>query len=80
MRHVDWSVSGNTGSVLPTVQPGTRHKLRRLVEDTRGAVMVEYSVVVGAVALGGAVGLIAIGLAVAESFEFVRSLLLCPIP
>lgn len=51
-----------------------------LLKDTRGAVMVEYSVLIGGIALAGAIGFIAVGTAVAENFEFVRGLLLCPIP
>jgi Flp pilus assembly pilin Flp len=51
-----------------------------LARDTRGAVLVEYAVVIGGVAFAGAVGLIVVGTAVAENFEFVRSMLLCPIP
>ena len=54
--------------------------LRRLAHDTRGSVMVEYTVLVGAVAILGAVGLVLVGIAVAESFEFVRGMLLVPIP
>ncbi len=42
--------------------------------------MVEYAILVGAVALGGALGLISVGLSVLESFELVRSLMLAPLP
>lgn len=42
--------------------------------------MVEYAVLVGAIALGGALGLVGVGLAVVDSFELVRSLILAPIP
>jgi Flp pilus assembly pilin Flp len=42
--------------------------------------MVEYTVLVGTVALGGALGLVLVGAAVARNFEFVRGMLLCPIP
>jgi Flp pilus assembly pilin Flp len=48
--------------------------------DTRGAVFVEYSVLVGAIALGGSVGLIGIGVSLVRSFDFVRGLLLCSVP
>lgn len=42
--------------------------------------MVEYAVLVGAIALGGALGLVGVGLAVVDNFELVRSLILAPIP
>jgi Flp pilus assembly pilin Flp len=42
--------------------------------------MVEYTVLVGTIALGGALGLVFVGAAVARNFEFVRGMLLCPIP
>ncbi len=55
-------------------------RLRALGSDTRGAVFVEYAVLIGAIAIGGAFGLILVGAAVAKNFEFVRGMLLCPIP
>jgi Flp pilus assembly pilin Flp len=42
--------------------------------------MVEYAVLVGAVGIAGAFGLVLVGAAVARNFEFVRSMLLSPIP
>jgi hypothetical protein len=42
--------------------------------------MVEYSVLIGAVAIAGSLGLVVVGLALVRSFDFVRGLLLCPIP
>ena len=42
--------------------------------------MVEYAVLVGAIALGGAIGLVGVGIAVVDNFELVRSLILSPIP
>ena len=54
--------------------------LARIPSDDRGAILVEYTVLVGAVAIAGAVGLIVVGIAIAESFEFVRGMLLIPIP
>jgi Flp pilus assembly pilin Flp len=53
---------------------------RRVLLDTRGAVMLEYSILVGTVALACAVGLLFVGLAVLNSFGFVRELLLSAIP
>ena len=52
----------------------------RLLEDTRGAVLLEYSIVVGTIALAGAVGLLLVGIATLNSFGFVRELLLSAIP
>ena len=52
----------------------------RLRSDTRGGVMVEYAVLIGAVAISGSVGLVVVGIAVAKNFEFVRGMLLIPIP
>jgi Flp pilus assembly pilin Flp len=48
--------------------------------EERGAVMAEYVVLLGLIAIGGALGLWAIGVAVATNFQFVRSILLSPIP
>jgi Flp pilus assembly pilin Flp len=52
----------------------------RLLADVRGAVMVEYAVVVGAIALAGSAAVILVGAAVMHNFDFVRGLLLCPLP
>lgn len=57
-----------------------RTELARLYQDSRGALMVEYSVLVGAVAIAGSVGLVVVGIAVAKNFDFVRGMLLLPIP
>ena len=48
--------------------------------DTRGALLLEYSILVGTVALACAVGLLIVGIAVLNSFGFVRELLLSAIP
>lgn len=48
--------------------------------DTRGALLVEYSVLIGAIAIAGSIALVGVGLALVHSFDFVRGLLLCPIP
>jgi Flp pilus assembly pilin Flp len=52
----------------------------RLNADQRGSVMLEYSILIGAVALAGALGLVAVGISVVHSFDFVRRMLLSPIP
>ena len=54
--------------------------IRNALRDTRGALMLEYSIVIGTVALAGAVGLLIVGIAVLNSFGFVRELLLSAIP
>jgi hypothetical protein len=43
-------------------------------------VMVEYAILVGAMALGGAIGLVGVGIALVDNFDLVRSLILAPIP
>ena len=51
-----------------------------LLRDTRGAALLEYSILVGCVALSGCVGLVVVGVALLDSFEFVRRLILVPTP
>jgi Flp pilus assembly pilin Flp len=51
-----------------------------LLGDARGNAMVEYAIVTGGVTLAGCVGLAVVGLAIVESFQFVRDLLLSPVP
>jgi len=55
-------------------------KLRALESDSRGAVLLEYSILVGTVALACSIGLLIVGIAVLNSFGFVRELLLSAIP
>jgi Flp pilus assembly pilin Flp len=55
-------------------------RIAKLRSDTRGAVLVEYAVLIGGIAIGGALGLILVGTEVAKSLDFVRSMILCPIP
>ena len=57
-----------------------RFGFRKLILDTRGVVMLEYSILVGTLALAGAAGLVAVGIAVLNSFGFVRELLLSAMP
>jgi Flp pilus assembly pilin Flp len=51
-----------------------------LYADTRGALLVEYSVLIGAIAVAASFGLVTVGIALVHSFDFVRGLILCPIP
>lgn len=53
---------------------------KSLFADTRGAIMVEYSVLIGVIAITASFALVGVGVAVAENFDFVRGLILCPIP
>jgi hypothetical protein len=55
-------------------------RFRKVLLDTRGGVLLEYSILVGTVALACAVGLLVVGVAVLNSFGFVRELLLSAIP
>jgi len=58
----------------------TTTRVQRFLDDTRGAVFIEYSILVGTVALACAVGLLVVGTAVLNSFGFVRELVLSAIP
>jgi hypothetical protein len=42
--------------------------------------MVEYTILIGTMAIAGALGLVVVGLALVESFVFVRGLLLSGVP
>ena len=55
-------------------------RCRSLLEDARGAVLLEYSILIGTMALAGAVGLLLVGIATLNSFGFVRELLLSAVP
>lgn len=72
-------VTGANYGVTPRAT-NWKDRLSELRTDTRGALMVEYSVLIGAVAIAGSLGLVVVGLALVRSFDFVRGLLLCPIP
>jgi Flp pilus assembly pilin Flp len=54
--------------------------MRCLRTDTRGSILLEYAVLIGSIALAGALGLVAVGIALVRSFDFARALLLSPIP
>jgi Flp pilus assembly pilin Flp len=58
----------------------SRNSIAQLLRDTRGSALLEYSILVGCVALGGCVGLVMVGVALLDSFEFVRRLILVPTP
>src|SRR5687768_750340 len=54
--------------------------VRKFLDDTRGAVLVEYSVVVGAVGIVSMLTFVALGIALANDFRFLRSNLFMPYP
>jgi Flp pilus assembly pilin Flp len=54
--------------------------LEKLRKDDKGAVSLEYVIVLGTVGIGSAAAFITLGVAFVKSFEFVRFLLLCPFP
>jgi len=77
--------------MTPSLCPIQKHVILRLaasagrlrsslLRDTRGAALLEYSILVGCVALSGCVGLVVVGAALIDSFEFVRRLILVPTP
>ena len=53
---------------------------RGVYRDERGGVTVEYVIVIGTMAIAGSLGLVVIGIALVDSFVFVRSLLLSGVP
>ena len=63
-----------------TLRPNWLDRMEDLRADTRGALLVEYSVLIGVIAIAGSLGLVLVGLALVHSFDFVRGILLCPIP
>lgn len=68
-------------SALPRSSVATQRRWRSaLLADARGAVLVEYTILIGTLALAGIIGLIAVGIAVLNSFSFVRGLLLGAAP
>ncbi|HVW29680.1 MAG TPA: hypothetical protein VHC69_30160 [Polyangiaceae bacterium] len=48
--------------------------------DTRGVVMLEYSILMGTVAIGSAIAFITLGVAFVNNFDLVRGLLLTLFP
>ena len=55
-------------------------KISRFVRDTRGAVMVEYSALLGFVGIVTLPALILCGIALTSGFQAVRNFLLYPFP
>jgi Flp pilus assembly pilin Flp len=55
-------------------------KRQSLWRDTRGLVMLEYSILIGTVALGSAIAFITVGVAIVNNFDLVRAMLVCAFP
>jgi hypothetical protein len=60
--------------------PAPRQIGRALLLHEAGSLSLEYAVLIGGVALGGALGLIGIGLALLDSFIAIRAGVLAPFP
>ena len=58
----------------------TRELVSALQNDCEGSLTLEYAVLIGCVALGGALGLVGIGMALMDSFVAIRSGVLAPFP
>jgi Flp pilus assembly pilin Flp len=54
--------------------------LRSLWSDKTGAIQLEYTILLGLVGLGSAAALVLLGVALVDSFGFVRGMLLTPFP
>jgi hypothetical protein len=57
-----------------------RELAAELQRDCDGSLTLEYAVLIGCVALGGALGLCGIGMALLDSFVAIRSGVLAPFP
>jgi Flp pilus assembly pilin Flp len=55
-------------------------RLGSLWSDRTGAIQLEYTILLGLVGLGSAAALVLLGVALVDSFGFVRGMLLTPFP
>ncbi len=55
-------------------------RLLDLLRDERGALILEYTVLIGVVAISSSIAFVGMGVALVKNFEFVRGLLLTPFP
>lgn len=62
-----------------SVDTGTS-QLKTLALDSRGGVTLEYTIILACVAVAACFALVALGVGMVHSFDFVRGLLLNPIP
>jgi Flp pilus assembly pilin Flp len=60
--------------------PTKSARLRKPPSRVRGAVMTEYTVLIGSVALAASFALVGLGWALVDLFEMQQSLLLMPVP
>jgi Flp pilus assembly pilin Flp len=51
-----------------------------LLRDERGALILEYTILIGVVAISSSIAFVGMGVALVKNFEFVRGLLLTPFP
>ena len=51
-----------------------------LLGDERGVAMLEYTILIGSIAIAGSLGLVAVGVALVRSYDFAQALLLSPVP
>jgi Flp pilus assembly pilin Flp len=51
-----------------------------LTRDARGAVLLEYTILIGIVGISSAAALVLLGIAFVDSFSFLREMLLTPFP
>jgi hypothetical protein len=77
VRDDGWRGSRSMGSPMNDARSAKRLSLW---EDTRGTVMLEYSILMGTVAIGSAIAFISLGVAFVNNFDLVRGLLLAIIP
>jgi Flp pilus assembly pilin Flp len=53
---------------------------KALLCDERGVAMLEYTILIGSIAIAGSLGLVAVGVALVRSYDFAQALLLSPVP
>ena len=58
----------------------SRASWRSLLSDQSGAIQLEYTILLGLVGLSSAAALVLLGIALVDSFGFVRGMLLTPFP
>jgi hypothetical protein len=68
-----------SGGVFSTYR-AARIFARELGQGCDGSLTLEYAVLIGSVSLGGALGLVGIGLSLLDSFVAIRSGVLAPFP
>jgi Flp pilus assembly pilin Flp len=64
----------------PGIARAPRSVEAALLRDERGVAMLEYSILIGSIAIAGSLGLVAVGVALVRSYDFAQALLLSPVP